>query len=35
MGNNTYYVESTEEKRADLQLVVQGEPMDFASYRFK
>lgn len=35
MGNNTYYVESTEEKRADPLLLVQGEPMDFESYRFK
>lgn len=25
MGNNTYYVKSTEEKRADPQLLVQGE----------
>lgn len=35
MGNNTYYVKSTEEKRAHPQLLVQGEPMDFAGSRFK
>lgn len=35
MGNNTHYVESTKEKRADPQLLVQGEPMDFPNYRLK